>query len=194
MCIRWKNLVIVVPAVRASLEASLDFAWRIDELIRDDRQIAPLGTFNPVPRIVDLGLPANLTVRPRVLGGFPAISARAAAKIPRHAFVRFQPQIQGMGPLDRLRICLLIETSDGRGIGGNQIGLDGMSVPNPWVPVSQDEARMRSASPQDDGRFILRIVRIPDQPTTCKATMIVANDDNLIVTKQATIQIAPEPQ
>jgi len=195
--VRRRNVVFEISPEGSPADA-LALARRIDELIRDDRQIAPLGTFDPVPRIVDLGLPANLTVRPRVLAGFPVISARAAAKIPRHAFVRFQPQIQGMGPLDRLRIRVLIKTADPSGgwrtIGYNQVGMDGKSTPHLWVPASADRAYLRTASAQDDGRFILVITPLPTEPTTCKVTMIVANDDNLIVTKQATIQIAPEPQ
>jgi len=63
-----------------------------------------------------------------------------------------------------------------------------------YVPDGPDRVRRvpraQAAGRGVDGRFIMR-VGVPEQPKTVKLTLIVANEDNVIVSKEVQVRIVP---
>ena len=191
LLVRRENVVFRI-AWAGPWEEVVALARDVDSLLQSDREVAPLGTFDPPPRIVETGIPQTLRVRDKIRHEYLTRSGRFT--LPPFDFVRFAPRIEGMGPMERLRIWVRI-TGTGQDIqkviGRNQVRQDGKSLPHVYVPVSHTRAQVRAKTPSRDGRFILR-VSVPDEPVTCKLTMTVVNDDNLVVTKEETIQIVPD--
>lgn len=164
---------------------AVQIARQIDALIRDDRAIAPLGTFDPPPEIVDAGLPATLPVRPterRLLNQQPVPFGE-----PARAIVRINPQFRGLGPPEGLRLHVDIE-----GFGSNQVGPDGRSRDLVDVPDGSGRvSNLREKSAEHDGRFLLELRRLPSQPTTRKVRVTAANADNVIVTREFEVELVP---
>ena len=175
---------IVIDLMRTGSEtAGSDFARQIDNWIQNDRTIAPLGTFNPPPEIVDAGIPATLTVRPmvrRMLNERPLPFVEPARSV-----LRINPQFRGLGPPEKIRLSVTIE-----GLGTNQVGPDGLSREHVAVPEG-DHSTMREKSAENDGRFLVELHRLPSEATTRKVTLVAASEDNVIVTKEVQVQIVP---
>jgi hypothetical protein len=184
ICFRRRNVVVWMGWLGDEQEA-LSLAQSKDALIRDDREIAPLGTFDPAPAIVDVGLPATLAVptMTRTLpDGKPDLLDRQTL-----AFLRINPVFQGLGPVEKIRLHVSVED-----FGRNEVGLDGRSLKLLNAPIEGNRYKVVEASAQNDGRFILRL-GVPEQPTTRKVTLIAASEDNVIVTKEADITFTPQP-
>lgn len=181
---RRRNMVVDF-AREGTADAALAVARQIDALIRDDRAIAPLGTFDPPPEIVDAGLPARLPVRPterRLLNQQPVPFGE-----PARAIVRINPQFRGLGPPEGLRLHVDIE-----GFGSNQVGPDGRSRDLVDVPDGSGRvSNLREKSAEHDGRFLLELRRLPSQPTTRKVRVTAANADNVIVTREFEVELVP---
>ena len=179
---RRRNVVLTLGS-RGEPSEVVALARQIDALIRDDRQIAPLGTFDPPPEIVDAGIPATLTVRPmvrRMLNERPLPFVEPARSV-----LRINPQFRGLGPPEKIRLSVTIE-----GLGTNQVGQDGLSREHVAVPEG-DHSTMREKSAENDGRFLVELHRLPSEATTRKVTLVAASEDNVIVTKEVQVQIVP---
>ena len=144
---------------------ALALARRIDELIRTDREVAPRGAFAPTPEIVA-----------------PGVSAQASKK----ARLTITPEFRGLGERADLRITVL---APDRLSKVSETTMDGRSPPDivvrgPRADSLSDTVRKRR--PDEAGRFI---VHIPDKVGPAKLTMIVATPDNVIVTKEFTVNV-----
>jgi len=180
---RRRNVFVVLRKLGEPSEV-VELARRIDGLIRDDRQIAPLGRFDPPPEITSAGIPETLTLRPMreyTSDGAPMVRRNP----PRQACVRIDPQFRGLGPRENIRFVV-----SGKELVGNQIGPDGKSARSVRVPVDSDRIRSLPASAENDGRFILR-VRIPQERRTDRLTLIAVNEDNVIVAGELQVTIVP---
>ncbi len=182
--------VVVHLAWEGTEAEALALAERIDALIRDDRQIAPRGTFTETPEIVDIGIPQTLTVRPmrrvdRQGEPLPVFSRPEGEE----ACIRIHPRFRGLGPVERLRFWLVIE-----GAGQNQgCGTPSDRSPDGWVYVPDEAGRIRPVRPsaENDGRFILEL-RVPEERITTRARAIAWTADNLIVTREVEVSIVPQ--
>jgi hypothetical protein len=162
--IRRANIVWSLSPERPAAEA-LAFARRIDGLIRDDRQIAPRGTWTEVPEIVSPGAPAS------------------AAKGAR---VALAPEFRQLGDRDALRIVVTRGTRYG---SLTETREDGKSLPQIHIRGPRPDSLadiVRDRTPGEDGRYILRIA---NEVGPLKLTMIVATPDNVIVTKDFTVNV-----
>jgi hypothetical protein len=181
--VRRGNIVLHVAPLGQAQEA-LATTLQIDALIRDDRQIAPLGKFAEPPEIVDPGFPQTLTVRrmmPLTPDGQPWRNQPWT-----QAYVRISPRFRGLGSLEKLRFAVR-----GEHLVTNQVDGTGRSlVKTLVVPDEAGRARPMPPSAENDGRFILS-VRVPQEPTTEKLTLVAATEDNLIVTKELEVKIVP---
>jgi hypothetical protein len=163
----------------------LAIAQAIDNALQNDREIAPMGTFDPLPAIVDVGLPATVAV-PAMIRLRPDGQPSLLQERPL-AYLRIQPVFQGLGPAEKIRLLVTVED-----FGRNEVGLDGRSLKLLNAPIEGNRYKVVEASAQNDGRFILRL-GVPEQPTTRKVTLIAASEDNVIVTKEADITFTPQP-
>jgi hypothetical protein len=162
--IRRANIVWFFSPERPADEG-LALARQIDGLIRDDRKIAPRGTWIEVPEIVSPGAPDS------------------AAKGAR---VSLAPEFRQLGDRAALRIVVTRGTRYG---SLTETRLDGKSLPQIHIRGPRADSLMdvvRDRTPDEDGRFILRI---PNEVGQLKLTMIVATPDNVIVTKDFTINV-----
>ena len=197
--------------IRLAGKDALALACRIDTLIRDNRQIAPLGTFDPAPEIVSAGIPSTPTVRAmkeplpppapgkRRLGNWPEFCNPGGGD-QELAFVAIQPEFRGLGDVSKLRLRLVradvpqyANLLQGE---GSPAGREFAPGTEPiYVPDGADRVRVVKRSEATaqgiDGRFIMRVL-VPDEPTTLKLTMIAATEDNLIVTKDVEVRIVPQ--
>lgn len=160
----------------------LALAQAIDEKIRDDRQIAPLGTFADTPEIVSTGVPATATASP------PAAtrpSLRAAPQYAAPTYIPITPVIRGLGPREGLRIRLLEN-----GLEPNFVATtsDGRSNPKIDFVDAQGRPRQRDRTTEEDGRFQFVV---PCTPRQLKLEMVVANSDNVFVTKLVEVEVRP---
>jgi hypothetical protein len=165
---------------------ALATARAIDRLIRDDRDIAPLGRFAEPPEIVDVGLPQTLNVRrmtPIAPDGKPLLPPTQRAE---YSYVRIEPRFRGLGDVNKLRLKLTCDLAYLQGELPVKEHVPGERV---YVPDGPDRVRSVHAS-EVDGRFIIQ-VRVPDQPETRKMTLIAATEDNVIVTKEVEVRIVP---
>lgn len=209
--VRWRNVVMTLSCYdmrifgqptddrrRLSLTPRIDspqetlhLLRRVDEILRNNRRIAPLGTFDPPPDIVDPGFPSSLTIRPMTPytpDGKPALSRTGRPLWPSghpESYVRINPQFRGLGPVENIRFKLTIKD-----VGMNQAP-DGKSPEWLTVPDGPERTRRVRASAENDGRFILEL-RVPEQPITTTATLIAFNEDNVIVTKEIEVTITPQ--
>ena len=193
------------------VDDALALARRIDTLIRDNREIAPLGKFDVLPEIVSTGIPKTLTVQPmkeplpppaegvRRVGNWPEFRNPGGGDTER-AYVNIQPRFRGLGDVNKLRLRLVRTAQPGY---GNM--LESLMAPETceyppgtvpiYVPDGPDRVRVvkrsEAAAEGIDGRFIMRIV-VPDEAKTLKLTMIAATEDNLIVTKDVEVRIVPQ--
>jgi hypothetical protein len=157
-------------------------------LICDDRQIAPLGRFDPPPEIVSVGIPDTLPVGLRVPFG-----PSSFRDVPEESRYRFTPEFRGLGDPARLRVGIYDEsrTYELR----NEVTPDGRSrpridvtVPTPFPPPLNFAVGSRERSPEEDGRFMLTL---PLRPGRAKLRMVVVTDDNLIVSKDFEVTFTP---
>ena len=206
---RRNNLVVDLQR-KGSSEDALAVARQIDGLIRDNRKIAARGTFAKSPELVTTGIPATLVVRPMKEPVAPSAAStrkarnRSEFRNPggdgQQAFVIIQPQFQGLGDVDKLRLRLVATT----GAGNRNLLQDALSpigrefsdsAPPIYVPDGPDRVRVvkrsEAATQGIDGRFIMQIA-VPDEAKTLKLTMIAATEDNLIVTKDVEVRVVPE--
>lgn len=164
MRLRRANVVVGISCI-GSWDEALGFARRIDALIRDDLQIAPRGTFAETPEIVSIGVPE---------------SVRKGSRI------KISPGFRGLGDVAALRVAVV---AAGRFSSLTETTADGRSRSQVVVrgsrPDGLDDA-VRERQRDEDGRFILNI---PDQVGPLKLTMIVATPDNVVVTKEFTVNV-----
>jgi len=159
-----QNISVVFSWAGESARA-LALARRIDELIRTDREVAPRGRFAPTPEIVTIGVPAQAAKKARLT---------------------ITPEFRGLGERADLRITILAPDRNSK---VSETTMEGRSPPDivirgPRADSLSDTVRKRR--PDEDGRFILHI---PDKVGPAKLTMIVATADNVIVTKEFTVNV-----
>jgi hypothetical protein len=149
--------------------AVVELARRIDALVQNDRQIAPLGTFAETPQIVDAGIP-------------PTLTKEAPLNRPPEYDVPIHPVIRGMGDPDKVRLLVLTES----GSVLNRVKHDGRAIKHVSVPHPVlGEAGRKRVLASDDGRFV---IKVPRQTGPLKLTLVAANDQNVVATK--TVQVS----
>ena len=179
--------VRVVFSWRGDEAAGFELARNIDRLLRDDREIAPLGRFDPVPAISDPGVPKVLRVRKARLVEVEGKAVSRVRTLP-WAYARIEPKFAGLGPRAKVRFWVTSTPE----LLGNQVAPNGFSIPKLVnVPVGAGAVRVARPSAEDDGRFILQI-KAPAERTVCKLTMTAVNDMNLVVTRE--VEVVLEPQ
>jgi hypothetical protein len=146
-------------------ETVVALARQIDALVRDDRQIAPTGTFAEVPDITSPGVPDSAQ---------------------KNARITIAPEFRGLGDRAALRVAVVAPDSFS---SLTETTPEGKSRPQVVVrgarPDGLDDS-VQPRAPAEDGRFILHI---PDKVGPLKLTMIVATPDNVIVTKDFTVNV-----
>ena len=150
---------------RGEPEPVVSVARQIDALIRDDWQIAPQGSFAETPEIASVGAPE---------------SVRKGARI------KIMPEFRGVGDRAKLRVAVVGQDSFS---SLTETTPEGKSRPQAVVRGSRADGlddKVRERTPAEDGRFILHI---PDKVGPVKLTMIVATPDNVIVTKEFTVNV-----
>ena len=108
------------------------------------------------------------------------------AQAAKKARLTITPEFRGLGERADLRITVL---APDRLSKVSETTMDGRSPPDivvrgPRADSLSDTVRKRR--PDEDGRFI---VHIPDKVGPAKLTMIVATPDNVIVTKEFTVNV-----
>ena len=114
------------------------------------------------------------------------VTVGAPAQAAKKARVTITPEFRGVGERADLRITIL---GPDRNSKVSETTMEGRSPPDivvrgPRADSLSDTVRKRR--PDEDGRFILRI---PDKVGPAKLTMIVATPDNVIVTKEFTVNV-----
>jgi hypothetical protein len=180
--------VSVAFSRNGSADDALALARRVDCLIRDDRQIAPLGRFDPPPEIVSVGIPDTLPVGLRV-----PVGPSSFRDVPEESRYRFAPEFRGLGDPARLRVGIYElgryydtwneVTPDGR----SEPRID-VTVPTPFPPPLDFSVGSRERTPEEDGRFMLKL---PLKPGPRRLVMVVVNDDNVVVTKEFQVTFTP---
>ena len=163
-----QNITVAFPWAGKN-DGALALARRIDEVIRSDRDVAPRGKLAATPEIVSTGVPE---------------------RVRKGARIQITPEFRGLGDRANLRIAVLAPDSYS---SLTETTLDGRSSPEisyrgprPGPPGGGETDLVRPRQPDEDGRFILRI---PDKSGPVKLTMIVATPDNVIVTKEFTVNV-----
>ncbi|TWT42032.1 hypothetical protein RAS1_31590 [Phycisphaerae bacterium RAS1] len=172
----WRRKNVVIDLWKRGDPAQVvALARQIDALLRDNRQFAPLGTFDPPPEIVSISAPETIT-----------FSSEERAKWGKT--FRVTPEFRGLGDVQNLRIKVRGEQNDR---ASNGTLPDGKSNPRILVPGGDFSGRglgARQRTPEEDGRFEISLVRNV-KPGPLKLTMIVATPDNVVVTKEFTITV-----
>lgn len=156
--------VVITFSRDGPAEAVCDLARQIDSLIRDNRDVAPSGSFGELPAIADAGIPAQA---------------------PKNSRLAFTPRFHGLGDPQTLRVRVVAKDHQNL----TEAGFDGRSRPQIVVPGQRpdgldDKVRQRTAA--EDGRFILRV---PDKVGPMKLTLIAVSPENVIVTKEVTLTV-----
>jgi len=188
---RRRNVCVAFSSAHADVplnkKRAIYLARLIDHLLRDDREIAPLGRFDPVPAISDPGVPKVLRVRKARLVEVEGKAVSRVRTLP-WAYARIEPKFAGLGPRAKVRFWVTSTPE----LVGNQVAPNGFSIPKLVnVPVGAGAVRVARPSAEDDGRFILQI-KVPAERTVCKLTMTAVNDMNVVVTRE--VEVVLEPQ
>jgi hypothetical protein len=143
----------------------LSFVRQLDALICSDPQVGRRGGFEVKPEILSAGVPE---------------SARKGSRI------KITPEFRGLGDRAALRVAVVAPDSFS---SLTETTPAGTSRPQAVVRGSRPDGlddQVRDRAPEEDGRFILHI---PDKVGPLKLTMIVATPDNVIVTKEFTVNV-----
>ncbi|HUU96014.1 MAG TPA: hypothetical protein VM487_09750 [Phycisphaerae bacterium] len=164
---------------------AVERARQIDRWIRDDRQIAPLGTFDPAPEIVSAGVPATLTA-----SSTPGRTADGRPTGYERSYVTITPQFRGLGDLDKLRFVVLGSQDNGRTWSRlTQTTPAGESREKVYkIDTTERGGIPKLNEVQEDGRFLMEV---PRKTGALKLKLIAATEDNLIVTKEVQVTVVP---
>ncbi len=165
--LRRANVVFRLYRVGAC-EDALALARQIDERVRNDRNIAPLGAFSEPPSI-DIQNPPTTLIRG---------SGRATLQV----------SFRGMGDPARVRFVILGDPGDSSGESINEIDTQGR--PRGKIVVPDGKGGEALVGAPTDGRFLFRV---PRELGPKKLTLVAANDDNVIVTKTIDVNVVSAP-
>ena len=168
-----RNNVLVNLSTNLGYDAGLDLARRIDDILKNNRTIAPIGAWSQQPEIVVQSVPGPV---------------RAGEK------VRFSPEFRGLGEQDRVK--LMVRTSATEPGGSiNRVKPDGQPQDSFW-PSTRDgkPAPITSAerpAAGEDWRFVIDIPH-RTSPGPLKLWLVAANDDNVVVRKEIELQVVAD--
>jgi len=180
-----RNIVMYLGWEESVPGTGLALARQIDALIRDDRQIAPLGTFAEMPAIVSAGVPATLPA-----SSTPGRTADGRPTGYERSYVTITPQFRGLGDLDNLRFVVLGRQDNGQTWGRlTQTTPEGKSQPKVYkIDTTERGGIPKLNEVQEDGRFLMEV---PRKTGALKLKLIAATEDNLIVTKEVQVTVVP---
>lgn len=179
---RRKNIVVAFARESEHSEI-LSLARAVDDLIRDNRTIAPLGQFAETPAIDISDMPTRFVV--------PSAASQHVSHIRP-----LQPAFRGLGDPARLRFGVFAE----RGAGGtlNLVNREGrassigivVSDPDPAKPAV---LRATTTAPAPgDGRFLIDVRYAHRKLGREKFRFVAVNDENVVAIKDVELEFALE--